>query len=719
MPGQDRVTELSVDGTTYISWTVINDSRSNIDYTFFVDVYLNNVLAERWKSDGIGANQLISVTDWEALSTRVKLQPGTHKLKLVVDPTDLIPETDETDNVYELEFTWKPSAAVFPESTPAPIRLPDLIPSVPNGWSDSLVATSYRGDNTNGPLSVNVPTYISYGFQNQGLSSFERDIWAYLYLDDILVSAQVGGGLLAEETVGSAQWAELFDVINVTPGVHTLKLEVDPTNLITEADESNNTVEQRFTWGVEGVPPKPVVVPPPVPTAPAPLTLPNLVPGWRLGWDGPIIVTQEAGTFLNSPLTVDGNPFIDVVIHNESIIEVAESFSVDLYLDGTVVHTFEFPEGMEPNRLWWSPDWNELARLVQITEGPHTLKMVIDPDNVVWEANERDNVYHVTLVWDVGTLSAPSPTTYTTQELQEKLAKLQTIINTREPALSPGGQDYTQAVLEVADVGYYLITGKSLLDERIGIYLLNRKDYLAWIDDHYSERFALNQREKHADLLIEREKIKASSAGLKVSRFGKIAVLVDAERAVADVIGSLAHELGHMRQVLLNPDQDDGAYESYQRKAVQEAQAQQFERAFWLGLESFTGLTMLAYPDYHGFRDLVADTFDSWYADPNQEEHFLGYLVQWLAVLDDPNLADLKQELVAQNRLEFSTSLRLYDYLVGLSPESIEGYVNSRIRALDTYAGTIKAMSRGRLVFDLHPDIEGSPDLREYCLLFP
>jgi hypothetical protein len=194
---------------------------------------------------------------------------------------------------------------------------------------------------------------------------------------------------------------------------------------------------------------------------------------------------------------------------------------------------------------------------------------------------------------------------------------------------------------------------------------------------------------------------------------------VDAERAVADVIGSLAHELGHMRQVLLNPDQDDGAYESYQRKAVQEAQAQQFERAFWLGLESFTGLTMLAYPDYQGFRDLVADTFDSWYADPNQEEHFLGYLVQWLAVLDDPNLADLKQELVAQNRLEFSTSLRLYDYLVGLSPESIEGYVNSRIRALDTYAGTIKAMSRGRLVFDLHPDIEGSPDLRESGLLVP
>ena len=718
-PGQNGTTDLSVDGTTYISWAVINDSRNNIDYTFFVDVYLDDVLAERWRSQGIEANQLISVTDWEALSTRVRLQPGTHTLKLVVDPTNLVPETDEFDNIFVSEFTWYPSTGDPPVPTPIPVKLPDLVPSPPNGWTDSLVATSYRGDKTDGPLSVNVPTYISYGFQNRGLASFEAEIWAYLYLDGVLVSAQLGNGLLAGETAGSSEWTGLFDVINVTPGVHTLRLEVDATNLITEADERNNTVEREFTWGTGGVPPKPAVVPPPVATAPAPLTLPNLVPGWRLNWDGPIIVSHETDTFLNSQLTVDATPFVDVIIHNESIVEAAAPFSVDLYFDDRVVHTFEFPEGMEPNRLWWLPDWDELAARTQITEGAHTLKIVIDPDNAVTEADEGDNVYQVTLIWRTGIVKAPAPTIYSTQELRQKLSGLQALIDTREPALSPGGHDYTQEILEVADAGYYLLTGRSLLDERVGIYLLDRKDYLAWIDDHYAERFALNEEAKYAALQAEQEKTKASAAGLKVSRFGKVAVVIDAERDLANVIGSLAHELGHMRQAFLNPAQDDGANPSFQREAIQEAQAQQFERAFWLKLEAFTGLTLLTYPDYQGFRELIGNRFDYWFADLSRDEHFLGYLLQWLVVLDDPNLSELRQELTAQGRLGAESSLQLYNYLVGFVPESIEAYVTSHMQSLGIYAETIKAISQGRLVPDLHPDSEGSPDLRDPGLLAP
>ncbi|MFH1560588.1 MAG: CARDB domain-containing protein [Chloroflexota bacterium] len=718
-PGPYQAAELSVDGETYISWAVINNSRNSIDYTFYVDVYLDDVLAERWKGNGVGANQFISITDWEGLPTRVRLQPGTHMLKLVVDPTNLVPETDEVDNIYELEFTWAPSTTEPPVVAPAPTKLPDLVPSIPNGWGDSLIATSYPGDKADGPLSVNVPTYIRYGFRNQGLASIEGDIWAYLYLDDVLVSAQAGGGLLAEEAAGSSEWAELFDVINVTPGVHTLRLEVDPTNLIIEADEQNNTVERRFTWGIGGVPPKPAATPLPMPTAPAPLTLPNLVPGWRLGWDGPIIVSHQEETFLDSLLTVDRTPFIDVVVHNESIVETPASFSVDLYFDDEIVHTFDFPEGMEPNQLLWFADWDGLANRTQITEGPHTLKMVIDPDNAVEEADEGDNVYQETLVWVAGTVDMPEPIVYSSQELQQKLANLQVIIDTREPALSPEGHDHTREVLEVADAGYYLLTGKSLLDERVDIYLLTHRDYLAWIDDSYAERFALNEQSEYAELLAKREKTKTTALGLKGSRFGKVAVVVDAERGLADVIGCLAHELGHMRQGFLNSAQDDGATASYYRHAIQEAQAQQFERAFWLELEAFTGLTLLEYPDYQGFRNLIETRFNSWFADPSQDEHLLGYLLQWLAVLDDPNLVDLKQEMTAQRQLGAEASLELYNYLVGLAPESIQAYVTSRIQSLDTYAETIKGMAMSRLVSGLHPDSEGSPDLRETGLLVP
>jgi len=719
-PGQNTITELSVGGATYISWAVINNSRSSIEHSFFVDVYLDDVFVERWQSPGLEANQLMSVTGWEKLPARVRLQSGTHRLKLVVDPTDLIPETDESDNVFVSEFTWEPLIDGTPVVAPDRIKLPDMVPSVPNGWSDSLIATSYSGDKADGPLSVNVPTYISYGFQNRGLASFEGEIRAHLYLDDILVSAQVGDGLLAEETAGSSQWAGLFGVINVTPGEHILRIEVDPTDLIIEADESNNVIEKRFIWGTGGVPPKPsVVVPIPAPTPPAPLTLPNLVPGWRLDWDGPIIASREIETFLNDPLGVDNAVFVDVILHNESIIEVSTSFSVDLYFDDRVVHTFEVSESMEPNQLLLFADWDELTKVTQITEGVHTLRMVIDPANAVAEADEDDNVYEVEIEWVDGIAGLQVQTVYTTQELRQKLADLQTLIDTREPALSADGIDHTEEVLRVADAGYYVLTGRSLLDERVDIYLLNRKDYLAWIDDYYSQQFALNGPVKYADLLAEREKIKMTAAGLKISHLGKIAVVVDAERDIADVIGSLAHEVGHMRQTFLNPSQDDGAYASFQHRAVQEAQAQQFERAFWLKLEEFTGLTLVSYPDYQGFRDLIGDRFDSWYADINRDEHFLGYLIQWLVVLDDPNLADMKQELIVQKRLGAESSLRLYDYLVSLDAEHIQEYIIARVQALDTYAEIIKAISRGRLIFDMLPDEEGSPDLRKEGLLAP
>ena len=52
----------------------------------------------------MGANQYINLTDWDELPSRLRLRPGAQTLKLVADSTDLVPETDESDNVYELEI---------------------------------------------------------------------------------------------------------------------------------------------------------------------------------------------------------------------------------------------------------------------------------------------------------------------------------------------------------------------------------------------------------------------------------------------------------------------------------------------------------------------------------------------------------------------------------------------------------------------------------------
>lgn len=709
---------LSVDGATYISWATTNTTDHDITRRFFVDLYMDGLFIERWEGDGLGADQYISLPDWDGLPERVRLQPGPHRLKLVVDSTNLVQETDESDNVFESDFTWSPAAAGSPEPTPTPAHLPDLVPKAPLLWEDSLVATSYQDGTANGPLSVNVPTYVRYGFSNQSLTSVPQDIWVYLYLDDLLVTAQVGSGLLAEETAKSAVWNALLDVVDVTPGVHTMRLEVDPTNLVTESNEDNNTLQRSFTWGTGPVAPKPMALPTPTPAPPQPLSMPNLVPGWRFGWDGPIMISRQQGNFTDAPITVGRESFVDVVVHNQSVVEATSPYVVDLFVDNNRLHTFQFRAGMSPNQLLWFEDWDGLQESAPLTPGTHTLKMVIDPDNRVQEADETDNVFEKTFQALVGKPEPQLPTSYTDADLRRMLADLTPMLESRAPVIG-GGQDHTAEVLRVADAGYYLLTGTSIYDQRVDIHLLTTEDYLAWIDDHYGDRLALVQGEESRRLVAEREKTKLTAAGLKVTRFGKVAVVIDAGRPLASVIGSLSHELGHMRQALLHPEQDDVAFSSYARKALQEAQAQQFERAFWLRLEQFTGLTLMTYPAYQGYLDLIDRRLNLWFDNQFQDEHFLGYLLQWLAALDDPLLGDMKGELLARGHLGAASALALYDHLTGLEPGAIQAYVDLRLKALQANAAVIRTLAGGRLVAGRDPDLEGSPDLREAGLLAP
>ena len=310
------------------------------------------------------------------------------------------------------------------------------------------------------------------------------------------------------------------------------------------------------------------------------------------------------------------------------------------------------------------------------------------------------------------------PITYSDSQLAEKLADLSSLLDVRQPAVSLEGADHTGKVLEVADAAYYLITGKSLRDERVNISLLTRAEYLAWIDEDFDEEFATKDVSEYDTILAHRERTKRDASGLKTRRFGKVAIVVDAGRPVPDVINSLAHELGHMRQDFLNPAQTE-ADNFFHLEAIQEAEAQQFERAFWLTLEEYTGLRILEYPDYESFRDFIDEQMDFWTRNANQDEHYLGALLQWLVVLDDPALGDLRQELAESGRLGASSALRVYGYLVDLSPAFVAPYVQARLNALDVLSAYVRATAVGRLVLGLHPDSEGPADLKIPGLLMP
>ncbi|MCI0438102.1 MAG: hypothetical protein L0177_03110 [Chloroflexi bacterium] len=710
-------------GKTFISWAIANIGTGDIQSDIFVDLLFDNVTVERWVVRGMPVNSSARIEDWADLGSRVNIKAGGHKLKLVVDSTNLIPETDESDNAFEWQFDWIPTQGST-TPTPTPSNLPDLVPAASEDRETPIVATSYQGDRVSGPLSVDVPTYVEYGISNQGFASTGQDIWVYLYFDDYLVDRQLIKGLTAHDTASRPEWDGLFQATRVAPGAHILKMVVDATNLVNEFDETNNVFEQEFIWETGPVPPRPLDDIEAQPTPPAPLMLPNLVPGWKYGWDGPIVVSNSEGEFKDSPLVVGQTPYVDVVIANLSAVETNGQTVVDLYFDDIKVHTFTSgavspPMGGGAIRFW--SDWDGLASRANVTEGPHTLKIVINPQFTVVEASEQDNVFEKTFVWQYDPdESGPQPIAYTNDQLKAKLSELRMFLLSQELAFDPGGADRTARVLDIAEAGYYLIAGKSFKDERVDIHLLSHDDYAAWIDADFAEKLAVSDSSEYDSILARREFFKENALGFKTRRFGKIAIVVDAERPIAEVVDSLAHELGHMRQDLLNPSQTE-AGDSHFINGIQEAQAQQFQRVFWLTLETFTAQNLIKYPDSDAFRRLIDRRFEFWLGDVNSDEHSLGRILQWLVVMDDPELRDLRDALLSRWSLNAAESLRLYDYLVALDPKAINAYVSERMRAqaISAHMKTITTLAKSRLVKSLNPDMEGHPTLRPSSLMSP
>lgn len=712
-PGQSSATATSLPNPVYVSWAITNDGPQSFNESYSIDLYVDGIMAERWRGSGFEPSSYRFIDDWAGLTDQIKLTPGNHTFTLVVDPLNQVPETNEADNIYTVEVVIGGDNTSQVVAT----RLPDLAVLTPEGWDAPLVLTSYSDGTVNGPLSVDVQTFVQYAFKNQGASSVLRSVPVHLYVDGVLVREQIWQWSLPDQETTGGPWSDLLNTLHLEPGPHNLRLVVDPGNLIQELDETNNTYEAAFTWSTGPVDPAPSLPPIIAATAPEPLDAPNLVPGWRFGWDGPIIISAAEGTTTNDPPVVGQQPWIDVVVQNQSVQDAA-TFSADLYVDDIKVRTFNFDNGLGAGRVGWHEDWGNMLNTVQPTVGPHTLRLVIDPQNEVAESNEADNVYETTIEWSTVAPDVPSPITYTDAELNDMLAGLTALLDDRSVVVNDTGANRIADVLRIADAGYYLLTGGSYRNERLNVFLLSHADYVRWVDDSYVKQFATSPESEHQTLLVNREKLKTSNPAFKTRYLGGAAVVVDAERPFADVLNSLAHELGHARQDFVNPAQTD-AQTTYYLKALHEAQAQQFERAFWLAVERSTGETLLAYPDHASFTDLVDFRFDTWQGNMNADEHYLGYLLAWTAVLADVALEDLGQRLVDDNQLDADAALRVYDHLVSLQPSTIEEYVTVRVALFDQTFPTMRVLAKRRLITNLDPDLEGSPDLRTPALLLP
>lgn len=712
--GIQKNTKLLEDEDVFISWAITNEGPSDVKTLFFVDLMLDGVMLERWRNTQLPAGFVGSVPDWEQLLDKAQPSPGIHTVAIVVDPTNLLPESDETDNAFEQEFTWSPSANPA-DPTPVASRLPDLQPAAPAGWESAMVATSYQGDSKIGPLSVDSTTFVKVGLENDGLAGVGDDVRVHLLLDGMMVRELTWSGLVPGQVVKSSEWNDLLGVVAFSEGNHKLTMVIDPHDVVRESDEDNNTLELDLEWATGAVAPRPVYDSSDL--LPSPAFLPNLVPGWVFGYDGPIVVSHDKLTGVHSQLTVDEQSYIDVSVLNRSVHDVLGSFEVELYFDGFMVKVFEITGGVSSSQIVQINDWAGLDGQLSITPGEHSLKMVIDPYDEVWEEHEDDNIFETTLVWTSGEPDAPEPIEYSDDDLQAMLSDFGALMDSQQVVVDGDGPVLETEARRLADAGYYLATGDSILDTRVNLYLLSHEDYLAWVDDSYEERFAVAEDDDYQDLFNEREKFKKTS-GFKGRRSGKVAIVVDAENTLAEVMATLAHELGHLRQDTLSPLLSE-IEQFYSVNAMQEAQAQQFARVFWLHLENFVGTPLMQYPDHQGYQRYVDSHVGNWIDGKDTDEHNLGFLLQWLVVLDDPELIHLRGELESSGQLSMESADELFEYLVGLSSSSLVTYADERLVSLETHRDAIFGLAKSRLIPGLSPDDEGYGALVTPGLLAP
>lgn len=122
--------------------------------------------------------------------------------------------------------------------------LPDLQPYTPTIWAGSVVASPVPGSRISSTLLAGQTTYFSWAIVNDGYAGTSTDFPVELWLDNehraTFNAYSLEAGLI--ETV--QDWATVV----VTPGLHTIRLVIDPANTVNELDKMNNTWQGTFYW---------------------------------------------------------------------------------------------------------------------------------------------------------------------------------------------------------------------------------------------------------------------------------------------------------------------------------------------------------------------------------------------------------------------------------------------------------------------------------------
>ncbi len=337
------------DQTFYANFAFTNASPSPTTDTFYVEAYLDDVLLKTYTVNGL-SNYAVRTYNLELGSLTV----GAHMVKIIVDTTDAVEESSETNNTFTQSFTV---SGVDDEYEPndtmvAAYNLGALVETQTLSlWSGSLqnedwFRFSLPEDGTNAGRII-----LTYDHSDSA------DVDLYLYDAD--------GNQVAYSN--RATGTELVSFGGLAAGVYYAR-----------------------TFNCRSVPSS---VPYEMTFYPATVAKPNLTQTALSTWTDSILVTNSSSSASDAETFFDGvNYYVRFAFTNNSSCAIENNFTVKCYVDDALAKTFEVePMAIGANRsLSFS--------MGVLSQGVHTVRVELDTENTVDESNELDNLYAKSIV---------------------------------------------------------------------------------------------------------------------------------------------------------------------------------------------------------------------------------------------------------------------------------------------------------------------------------
>jgi hypothetical protein len=227
------------------------NTGTKLSQTMYDDLYVDGVYRTTYATRPEDINPYGGVSNLDfAIGT---LPAGKHTVTVLLDSHGLIDESDETDNSYTRTFTI----------TPRVVNKPDLAPYAPTGWSSPLVISSNISATSDAAtLYDDQSVYLNLAMNNApGAGDVSTAFHTLVFVD----GAQAYDWQTQAVPAGASTSMTDYNLGKLSAGSHTVRVEIDATGAVDEADESNNVISRTIN-----VTARPVVDPGPVPPDPVP-----------------------------------------------------------------------------------------------------------------------------------------------------------------------------------------------------------------------------------------------------------------------------------------------------------------------------------------------------------------------------------------------------------------------------------------------------------------